>query len=307
MKWLKLGLVWNTEGHQAWACSHAMGPTPFLLNPDVIRVFITSLDEKGRGRPGYVDVSAQDPTQVLGTSVDAIMDIGEPGSFDDNGLMPISFVRVPSGELWMYYAGFEICTNIRYRILSGVAVSTDDGRSFRRLRSTPVLERSDSERFFRGGPFALYDEGRFKLWYVAGSEWTTLNGKPMPVYDLRYQESVDGLAWADQGTLSMALTGTDEHGFGRPWIVKNPDGGYRLFYSIRRRSLGAYRLGYAESRDGIHWDRKDEEMGLDVDADDVASEAIMYSAVIEVHGKTYCFYNGNNFGQAGFCVAELIS
>ncbi len=307
MKWRKLGRVWNTDGQQEWARSHAMGPTPFLLNADVIRVFITCLDEKGRGRPGFVDVCAKDPTRVLGTSGEAIMDIGEPGSFDDNGLMPISFVRVPSGELWMYYAGFEICTNIRYRILTGVATSTDDGRSFRRLRSTPILERSDSERFFRGGPFALHDEGRFKLWYVAGSEWTTLNGKPMPVYDLRYQESADGLTWADQGSISMALTGADEHGFGRPWVLKDADSGYRMFYSIRRRSLAAYRLGYAESRDGIHWERKDDEMGLDVDPDDTASEAIMYSAVIEAHGKTYCFYNGNNFGQAGFCVAELIS
>ena len=307
MKWRKLGLVWSTDGGQEWARSHAMGPTPFLLNSDVIRIFITCLDEKGRGRPGFVDVSAQDPTRVLAFSGDAILDIGDPGSFDDNGLMCLSVVRVTSGDLWMYYAGFELCNNIRYRILSGVAISKDDGRSFQRLQSTPILERSDSERFFRGGPFALYDDGRFKLWYVAGSEWTNLNGKLMPVYDLRYQESLDGLTWADQGRLSMALTGADEHGFGRPWVLKHANGEYRLFYSIRRRSLGAYRLGYAQSRDGIHWERRDEEMGLDVDSDDVASEAIMYSAVIEVHDKTYCFYNGNNFGEAGFCVAELIS
>jgi hypothetical protein len=284
-----------------------MGPTPFLLTPEVIRVFITCLDEKGRGRPGFVDVAAADPTRVLGTSGDAIMDIGEPGSFDDNGLMLTSVLRLPTGALRMYYAGFEICTNIRYRILSGVATSVDGGLSFHRLGSAPVLERTDRERFFRCGPFVLHDEGVVKLWYIAGSEWTTLNGKSMPVYDLRYQESTDGLAWADAGTLSMALTGEDEHGFGRPWIVKKPGGGYRLFYSIRRRSFGAYRLGYAESQDGIQWERRDAEMGLDVDPDDIASEAIMYSAVIEVHGKTYCFYNGNNFGQAGFCVAELFS
>lgn len=306
MKWRKLGVVWNTDGKQAWARSHAMGPTPFLLNPDVIRVFITCLDEKGRGRPGFVDVCAHEPTRVLGTSDGPVMDIGEPGCFDDNGLMATSIIRLPTGKLWMYYAGFEICTNIRYRILSGVASSNDDGRSFERISAAPVLERTHSERFFRCGPFMFLDEQRFKLWYIAGGEWTELNGKPMPVYDLRYQESDDGLSWSDQGILSMALTQEDEHGFGRPWVVKVADGGYRLFYSIRRRSLGAYRLGYAESRDGIHWERKDEEMGLDVDDQDIASTAIMYSAVIEAHGKTYCFYNGDNFGQAGFAVAELL-
>jgi hypothetical protein len=143
------------------------------------------------------------------------------------------------------------------------------------------------------------------MWYVAGSEWTEIAGKQMPVYDLRYQESGDGVRWRPQGSISMALEGVEEHGFGRPWVVKRGPNDYQLFYSIRRRSLGAYRLGYAESRDGLQWTRKDGEMGLDVSASGFDSQAIMYSAVISAHGRTYCFYNGNGFGEQGFAVAEL--
>lgn len=306
MKWRKLGVVWNTDGGTAWAKTHGMGPTPFRLNDDVIRVFITCLDEKGRGRPGYVDVAAQDPSRVLGVSPCATIDIGEPGTFDDNGLMAISIVQPETGTLFMYYAGFELCTHIRYRILSGLAVSKDGGMSFKRHSRAPILDRTDNELFFRCGPFVLYDEGMFKLWYVAGSEWTSLNDKPMPVYDLRYQESKDGIHWSDTGKLSMAITGEDEHGFGRPWVVKRGPNDYQLFYSIRRRSFAAYRLGYAESTDGINWLRKDEEMGLDVTPGEFDSDAIMYSAVISIGDRTYCFYNGNNFGEQGFGIAELI-
>lgn len=306
MRWRKLGVVWNTDGSTAWAKTHGMGPTPFRLNDDVIRVFITCLDEKGRGRPGYVDVAAQDPTRVLGVSPCATIDIGEPGTFDDNGLMVISIVQPEIGTLFMYYAGFELCTHIRYRIFSGLAVSIDGGMSFQRHSRAPILDRTDDELFFRGGPFALYDEGVFKLWYVAGSKWTSLNDKLMPVYDLRYQESKDGIHWSDTGKLSMAITGKDEHGFGRPWVVKRAPNDYQLFYSIRRRSFAAYRLGYAESTDGINWLRKDEEMGLEVSPGGFDSDAIMYSAVISISDKTYCFYNGNNFGERGFGVAELM-
>jgi hypothetical protein len=71
--------------------------------------------------------------------------------------------------------------------------------------------------------------------------------------------------------------------------------------------VAAYRLGYAESNNGINWIRKDEEMGLDVTPGEFDSDAIMYSAVISVGDKTYCFYNGNNFGEQGFGVAELIT
>lgn len=306
MKWRKLGVVWNTDGSYPWAKTHAMGPTPFRLNDEVIRVFITCLDEKGRGRPGYVDVAANDPSRVLGISPYAVIDIGEPGTFDDNGLMAISIVQPELNTLFMYYAGFEICTHIRYRIFSGLAVSKDGGKTFTRYSRTPILDRTSKELFFRGGPFAMFDEGVFKLWYVAGSEWISLNGKPMPVYDLRYQESRDGIHWSESGKLSMAITGEDEHGFGRPWVIKRGPNDYQLFYSIRRRSFAAYRLGYAESTDGINWVRKDEEMGLDVTPGEFDSDAIMYSAVISVGNKTYCFYNGNNFGEQGFGVAELV-
>jgi hypothetical protein len=283
-----------------------MGPTPFLRDKATIRVFLTTLDEKGRGRPMYVDVSASDPKKVLSISSRPLMDIGVKGAFDDNGLMVTSVVQTKSGELLMYYAGFEICTQIRYRILSGLALSRDGGESFKRYSNAPILDRTNHELYFRGGPFTLLDEGIFKLWYVAGSTWVNLNGKDMPVYDLRYQESVDGVHWGDRGKLSMAISGEDEHGFGRPWVVKRESNKYQMFYSIRRRSFGAYRLGYAESNDGVCWERKDIEMGLDVSSDGFDSNAIMYSAVISVDGKIYCFYNGNNFGENGFGVAELI-
>jgi hypothetical protein len=305
MKWRKLGVVWNTDGSKPWSRTHAMGPTPVVIDDEVIRVFLTTLDAEGRGRPMYVDVSARNPTQVLKVSDHPLMDIGEPGTFDDNGLMAISFVQ-HGDELRMYYAGFEICKHIRYRIFTGLAVSTDRGETFTRVSRAPILDRSSNELFFRAGPFAMADEGLTRLWYVAGSEWTTLNGKPMPVYELRYQESRDGIAWAEEGTVSMPITGDDEHGFGRPWVVKHSPGRYQMFYSIRRRSFAAYRLGYAESSDGLHWTRKDEEMGLDVSPGEFDSDAIMYSAVLSIHGKTYCFYNGNNFGGTGFGIAELI-
>lgn len=307
MKWHKLGVVWKPDGSLDWARTHAMGPTPFRLNGDVIRVFLTCLDDKGRGRPGYVDVSSADPMKVLNVSTQPLLDIGEPGTFDDNGLMVLSLVPVDPRTVYMYYAGFELCVNVRYRIFTGLAISRDGGQSFARYSRAPILDRSDSERTIRGGSFVIKDGAVFKLWYVAGNDWTELRGKMMPVYDLRYQESADGLNWSDSGTLSMALTGSDEHGFGRPWIVKRGDGTYQMFYSIRRVSFAAYRLGYAESRDGIEWIRKDDDMGLDVSQDGVDSEAIMYSAPISVGAKTYCFYNGNNFGEQGFCVAELVS
>ncbi|WP_209599010.1 MULTISPECIES: hypothetical protein [unclassified Ruegeria] len=304
MIWNKRGIVWAPT-KQLGGYTHGMGPSPFRIDEDTLRVFVTVLDSKGRGHIQYVDVLAEDPTRVVAQSDGPVLGPGIPGSFDDNGIMALSPVRAPCGRIFLYYAGFEICHHIRYRIMTGLAISEDNGKTFQRYSNTPILDRSDEELYFRGGPFVLLNDGKFRMWYVAGSRWIDVAGKQMPVYDLRYAESDDGMTWPSRGYVSMALTNVDEHGFGRPWVVKRGPDDYQLFYSIRRTSLGAYRLGYAESSDGLSWTRKDTEMGLDVTPGGFDGKAIMYSAVVEAQGRTWCFYNGDGFGAAGFAVAEL--
>ena len=132
-----------------------------------------------------------------------------------------------------------------------------------------------------------------------------IDGKSMPVYDIRYAESEDGVRWPAQGQVQIQITDPDEHGFGRPYVIPKPGGGYRMFYSVRRKSFRAYRLGYAESQDGVNWQRMDERLNLDVSPGSFDSEAIMYAAPIQVDDRLYVFYNGNDFGRDGFAVAVL--
>lgn len=305
MRWKKLGIVYRPSGNYAWARSHAMIPTPVRLNEKTIRVFVTFCDEAGIGRPGYVDVLATDPSKILEVSSAPLLDIGQPGSFDENGILVCSVVDVGDGIWHMYYAGFELGTKIRYRLLTGLATSHDGGRTYARISRAPILERSDAELYFRGGACCLKGVDGYRLWYVGGSQWIDVQGKMMPVYDIRYAESKDGILWPSEGEVQLPITQPDEHGFGRPYVIPKSGGGYRMFYSIRRKSLGAYRLGYAESADGRVWSRMDEKINLDVGQSGFDSDAIMYAAPIEVNGRIYLFYNGNDFGRDGFAVAVL--
>ncbi|OQW90622.1 MAG: hypothetical protein BWK78_06575 [Thiotrichaceae bacterium IS1] len=303
MKWIKKGLIYVADGSVGtWATSHAMVPTPEQLSEDVIRVYLTFCDQQGIGRVGYVDVNAENPKEILNVSKQPILDIGEPGTFDENGVLQTSIISLPNGKKRLYYVGFELGTKIRYRLLSGLAMS-DDGETFQRIQKTPILERSHDELYFRCAPFVKYEDGIFKLWYVAGSHWTLLDGKEMPVYTINYLESLDGIHWGNKGRVCIDIANDEEHGFGRPFVLKK-ENLYQMFYSIRVKHLG-YRLGYAESSDGIHWTRKDHEIGIDVSASGWDSQMICYSAVMSVKDKVYMFYNGNEFGKTGFGYAEL--
>lgn len=302
MRWRKLGLVGHAICDNGWRFSHAMVPTPIdRPNLGVIRTYVTFLDAGGIGRPGYMDLD-RTTLQVLEVSSSPLIDIGQPGAFDESGVIPTCVVPLDDRHTLMYYVGYELGARFRYRMLTGLAISEDGGESFRRYSQTPILERSDKELLFRCGTFVLREADRFRMWYIAGSEWAHVNGKDLPEYTIKYLESANGLAWEPEGALTLDITSPDEHGFGRPWVVRTLSG-YRMFYSVRRKSFAAYRLGYADSADGRLWERRDENLGLDAGPDSFDDRAIMYAATIELNGLTYCFYNGNDYGRDGFAVA----
>lgn len=302
MRWIKRGLVYVPPGDQEWARHYAFPPTPLLRENGVLRLYLAFCDANVVGRVGYVDVRAESPGEIIAVSERPVLDIGEPGMFDENGVVPTCVVQV-GDRLFMYYVGYQVGSKVRYFQFQGLAISSDGGDSFHRARRVPVLERSHAEPLNRTSAFVRRCGDRFQMWYVGGGEWTTVGEKPLPVYNLRYTESPDGVTWGSEGRVCLDFADQDEHAFGRPWVWEE-DGGLAMTYSIRTRSKD-YRLGFARSADGITWERHDEEVGIDVSPSGWDSEMIAYASRVEVDRKTFLFYNGNGRGRSGFGYAEL--
>lgn len=300
MNWEKKGLVYVPRGDQWWARTYALLPTAEPIEGGVVRVYFASLDEHKYGRIGYVDLDANDPTRVLRRSEEPVLDIGEPGTFDDSGVNPSCIVNL-NGRKYLYYIGWQRCERVPYMLFVGLAVS-EDGQRFTRISKVPVFDRTPREPFLRSAPTILLDGGVLRAWYVSASGWTSVNGVPYPTYVVRYAESEDGVNWRGDGRVCIDLR-DDEFGIGRPWVIRYA-GMYRMWYSIRSRTR-PYRIGYAESADGLHWKRKDEEAGIVASPTGWDSEMICYPCVIELRGKLYMFYNGNRHGATGFGVAVM--
>lgn len=305
MKWNKVGLIYKPEKKNNWNSSHAYIPTPIKLNDEIIRIYVNFLDTSGISRPGFIDVLVEDPKKVINISQQPLLDIGQPGTFDDNGVACTSIVKNKDESMYMYYVGFELGIKTRYKLFSGLAISNDKGNSFKKFSTTPILDRTNNANHFRGGPFCLLENGIYKLWYCEGNEWITINEKQMPSYEIVYMESDDGINWPEVGKKIFDNKKKDEYGYGRPYILKKNDGTYRMFYSIRIKSKNKYTLGYAESTDGIKWLRLDKELNLDKSRMFFEKNEIMYGAAIEIKNKFYLFYNGDNFGEEGIGLAIL--
>ena len=73
-----------------------------------------------------------------------------------------------------------------------------------------------------------------------------------------------------------------------------------MWYSYRGEK---YRIGYAESEDGIVWTRKDNESGIGVSSEGWDSEMIDYPVVFKHKDDVYMLYCGNGYGKTGFGLA----
>jgi predicted GH43/DUF377 family glycosyl hydrolase len=303
MKWRKRGLIYVPDGKLPWAKKYAFPPTPYFVSDRVVRMYVAFCDENTVGRIGFVELDAEDPSRVLRVSNKPVLDIGQPGAFDENGILPTCVVPV-GRQLYLYYVGYQLGYKVRYFQFQGLAISDDGGNSFTRHSRVPVIDRSDKELLNRTSAFVLRENGVFKMWYVGGSSWVEgADRKSLPVYNLRYLESPDGRSWPAEGEVALDFQSDNEHAFGRPWVFQS-SGRYHMLYSVRTKSKG-YRLGYAESADARIWQRRDEAVGIDVSPAGWDSQMIAYPSVVNHKGRVYLFYNGNNCGETGFGYAVL--
>lgn len=301
MKWIKKGLIYGPDGSSNWAKNSALQPTPYLISEDVIRVYAGFRDEKGVGRIGYVDVDANNPSNILKVSKEPVLNIGQPGCFDDNGVVPCAVVK-HDDKLYMYYAGYQVGYHVRMLIFSGLAISEDNGQTFKRYRNVPILERTSEETLFRVIHSAIFENGVWKIYYGAGSSFKQGKRKTLPLYDIKYMESKDGINFLGQGKTILQTQG-DEYRVGRPYVIKN-NKDYNMFFCAGTEEI-TYKLAYAKSRDGIEWNRNDDELGIDFSETKWDSQMMAYPSIIRHKDKTYLFYNGNNYGYEGFGYAQL--
>src|SRR5207245_5325710 len=109
------------------------------------------------------DVDARNPARVLGVSEEPVLDVGEPGTFDEPGVTPVC-VLDDLGKTFLFYVGWQLGVRVRYFLFVGLAVSTDGGESFQRCSQTPVLDRSDGELFTRTAAHVMTDKGQWRMW-----------------------------------------------------------------------------------------------------------------------------------------------
>jgi hypothetical protein len=308
-QWKKLGRIFAPDGRLPWMKHYAQVPTPVVLD-DRIRIFFTCRpdpDEHGDfvSFTTFLDVALGDPTRILYVHDEPVLPLGEIGTFDQFGVMPCSVVRRRS-DLWLYYVGWARSRGVPWQSAIGLAISSDNGRTFRRYAKGPIVSRTPLEPYVQGSPCVLELGKTQHLWYLSGTRWVENSGRVESIYRLMHATSADGIEWSRNGIECIPSLQDDECQ-ARPAVVVEGDVAH-MWFSYRhgvdfRNPERGYGIGYAYSNDLITWLRRDDWAGISKSADGWDSEMISYPSIVKIDQRYFMFYCGNQMGRDGFGVA----
>ncbi len=298
-KWKKIGLVFKPIKNKR-TVSHCQHATPLKITESVYRIFYGSRNVNNLTQVFYFDIDLNS-FKIINFIKKPLLILGEVGHFDQHGIYPSSIIR-KGNQFLLFTIGFTQGASPLYYTRIGLAAG-DQLEKLEKKSNVPLLNVSEHDPCTVTGPFVMFDNEIYRMWYVSGYKWDkNIHGDLQSYYHIKYAESIDAINWKREGIISIGHIHPGETNIARPWIIKE-DGIYKAWFSYNCGKQG-YRIGYAESRDGGYtFERMDHLAGISISDESWENEAVAYPAVVVHEGRKYMFYNGNKFGMDGIALA----
>ncbi|CAK06292.1 hypothetical protein ELG83_02295 [Rhizobium leguminosarum] len=298
--WVKTDLLFKPSGLHPKLRSHAANPLALHLEGDTYRVFFSGRDSENRSSVGAVDINLL-TREVVHEHKQPFLVHGAGGSFFEAGIsigncyyagvqrymLFMGWQRPPGGHWRGDIGRIKVRPDLTLELDADVAFMASDEEDSVSL-SYPWVEKTDSEKF--------------RMWYGSTVTWDAGNGEMLHV--IKSASSRDGHIWHKEGVAIPYEIGRAQ-AFSRPTVLIDAACGYRMWFSYRSGQGEAYRIGYSESRDGIAWILKLDQVGIDVSENGWDSAMIEYPYVFRHEDNTYMLYNGDGYGKTGFGLAVL--
>jgi len=299
VRWSKCGRLCDGPGQVGWAQTHAALPVVETTAAGRFRVYFSARDGRGRARVGSAETNLVPGSWTPDAA--PCLELGPLGSFSDSGVTSSCVVTV--GDIkYLFYTGWSLGVTVPFYLSAGLAISDNGGATFQPFSQGPLLDRDEVDPLLTASPWVLIEGGIWRMWYVSAVSWVMSNGTPLHKYHIRYAESRDGFSWNRRGIVCIDFKDDSEYAIARPCVIRE-DRVYRMWYAYRG---DRYRIGYAESSDGVVWTRLDEQAGIDVSPGAWDGQMIEYPVVIDANGRRLMLYNGDDYGRTGIGLAETM-
>lgn len=319
MRWIRRGQIFDPTAHDLdFDCTEFAVSPQVLLFDDFVRIYF-STRKKDPNTPGrnlsdiaFIDMD-RDFKQIINHSRGPVVPLGGLGCYDEHGIFPLNVLR-HDGKIWAYITGWSRRVSTSVELSTGLAFSHDNGLTFEKYGTGPVLTSSLREPVLVGDSFVQVYDGVFHMWYIFGRKWreSSEGAAPVRCYKIAHATSADGIHWEKEEAVEIiSNVFGDEENQALPTVLKIGNR-YHMYFCYRQSTdfhsnpQRGYRLGYAYSDDLKTWTRDDARGGMKFSETGWDSEMMCYPHIFEWHGKVYLLYNGNAFGKYGFGLAELV-
>lgn len=315
MKWEKLGKIFDPTNFKLPNDCFGFAQSPQALVFDkFVRIYFSTRQQDQTGKflshISFVDMDKNFST-ILDVSSKTVLDLGGLGCFDEHGIFPLNVLRY-GDRILGYIGGWSRRVSVSVETSIGMAVSVDNGLTFRRMGDGPVLTSTLNEPFLVGDPFVAVIDSIFHMWYIYGVKWINHpdENDPQRIYKIGHATSTDGILWKKTGKQIITDRLNSDECQALPTVFRC-NGKYHMYFcyrqvaGFRKTSSKAYRIGYAFSNDLQNWTRDDANAGIDVSANGWDSDMQCYPHVFKCDERLYMLYNGNEFGRFGFGIAVL--
>jgi len=315
MKWKKLGKIFDpTEHRLSDNCVEFAQSPQALVFDNFVRIYFSTreIDKTGKylSHISFVDMD-KSFKEIIKVSTDTVIELGGLGCFDEHGIFPMNVGRVKD-KIFAYTTGWNRKVSVSTDASIGLAMSDDNGVTFKKIGKGPVLTSSLNEPFLVGDAFVAVYGNTYHMWYIHGTKWASHEPGDAPdrVYKIAHATSDDGVSWCQEGRQLIEDKLNADECQALPTVIHLNDK-YHMFFcyrhatDFRKNKNRAYRIGYAHSVDLVNWIRDDKNAGIDVTEGSWDSDMLCYPHVFEMDGDVYMMYNGNEFGRFGFGLAKF--
>jgi predicted GH43/DUF377 family glycosyl hydrolase len=295
--WKPRGRLFGSELGIWWMSGGAYAFFPIVESDGTLRFVAGGRDKDGRSRLGVVTMEWGDQPRVTHVTPDPILDLGEPGAFDMDG---VSYPCVMPSErgIFLYFTGWRrLGGRVPWTTDLGLAQSDDSGKTFRRLSRAPLMPPTDEEPIGVGSVCVVPSESAWSMFYTRLLSWDIEAQPARPNYNVWRASSSDCIMWRRDG-VNVIPHEPGEYALGAPSFHRW-DGQEQLYFTARG---SRYRVFVAVRGEDGNFRRVPGP--IQIESTDWDSEMQCYPHVREIRGRRYLFYCGNGYGRAGVGFAE---
>lgn len=304
MNWRKETWIYDPENHMdqfAKRMKYGANPVPIWIREDLFRIFYNVRDEQNRSYITYLDYDIVEK-KIISLPGKLLVGPGPRGTFDDCGCSLGSVLDL-GDKCYIYYLGWNLPRNVPWMNTIGMAVYDKKSNSCEKISPAPIMDRSSVDPLSISYPFVLKGNTGYQMWYGSNLTWGNTTPENYDFeYVIKHAESDDGIHFHRDGRICIQGNNLADRVFARPAVLLEDDL-YKMWYTYRGET---YRIGYAESRDGLNWTRMDDKAGIEADALSARENGeICYPFVFRHLEKLYMLYCGRRYGLTGFGLAVM--